>query len=182
MASGGARSRSGPPADPNALKREFDRREWTRLPASGCGLDAPDWPEEFGTPSVPELSVWQRIWKSPQAIVWHNDNLRDIVAVYVRVMLDAAQPGASAAVITQFRQLSEHLLLTSLALRAARYFIQGGPEEVFMNDQDPDAAPAQPQTLANTGTDDAASIMRRFKVVKPIEDDDDNGDPAARDE
>jgi hypothetical protein len=161
-----------------ALRREYDRREWTRLAASGCTLDVPDWPEEFGTPSVPELSVWQRVWKSPQAIVWHNDRMRDTVAVYVRVMLDAAQPGAAAALITQFRQLSEQLLLTTPSLRAARYFIEGGVEETFA-ERDPDSVPIQPNTLARTGTEDAMSIMRRFKVVKPLDDDDDNGDPAA---
>lgn len=46
MGRGGARVNSGPPPDPNALRR--DRREdkagWTLLPAAGRQGDVPEWP------------------------------------------------------------------------------------------------------------------------------------------
>lgn len=182
MGRGGARTRVGPPADPMALKREYDRREWTRLPKSGCTLDVPEWPVEFPAPDVAELSLWNRLWKSPQAIVWHNDGLYDIVAIYTRVMIQCADPRVQVGLITQFRQLSEQLLLTTPSLRQARFFIEGGPEEAFMGEQDPDGPPLPKTPAAATGTDDASSIMRRFRVIRPTEDDDDNGDPAASDE
>lgn len=48
MASGGARPNSGPPPDPNALRRDrnvgLDRDGWLTLPASGYDGETPDWP------------------------------------------------------------------------------------------------------------------------------------------
>lgn len=46
MPKGGARVNSGPPPDPNALRRERpeDKAGWTLLPASGRSGDVPLWP------------------------------------------------------------------------------------------------------------------------------------------
>lgn len=44
MPRGGARLRSGPPPDMNALRRERDGKDWTKLPAAGRTGDPPPWP------------------------------------------------------------------------------------------------------------------------------------------
>jgi hypothetical protein len=172
MQHGGARVRSGPPADPNALKREFDRREWTRLPKSGCTLDVPEWPIEFGEQTIEEEIVWNRLWHTPQAIVWHNDGVKDLVVVYTRTLLQAASRQAAATTLTAFRQYGDQLLLSTPALRAMRYFIEGGPEEIFMI-QDPDGPPIAP---TNTEVDGASNVRDMFHVVKPEDDEDEEND------
>ena len=181
MTSGGARSRSGPAPDPNALRREFDRREWTRLPKTGCTLDVPEWPSEHGEPSMRELALWQRLWKTPQAIVWHNDGAGDMVVVYIRALLQATKQNAGPGILASFRQYGEQLLLTPPSLRAQRYYIEGDELDAVLN-QDPDAAPVTAQSLDKTGTEGAAVVRGRFKVVRPQADDDDESDPRAADE
>lgn len=181
MTSGGARTRSGPMADPNALKRDFDRREWTRLPKTGCTLDPPEWPHEHGEPSVRELALWQRLWKTPQAIVWHNDGAADMVVVYIRALLQATKPQAGPGILASFRQYGEQLLLTIPALRAQRYYIEGDDFDAALS-QDPDAAPVPAQSLEKTGTEGAGVVRGRFKVVRPQVDDDDDSDPRVADE
>lgn len=44
MPKGGARARSGPAPDPNALNRERDKGEWKVLPREGRPGPPPDWP------------------------------------------------------------------------------------------------------------------------------------------
>lgn len=47
MTSGGARARSGPAPDPNALRRTRDAKEWIKLKREGRGdVPAPEWPLE----------------------------------------------------------------------------------------------------------------------------------------
>lgn len=170
---GGARSRSGAAPDPNALKRDYDRREWIKLPKQGCTLDIPEWPDEFGVPSMRELAVWTRLWQLPQAIVWHNDNALDMVVVYVRALLQASQPKAGPGVLASFRQYSEVLLLTSPALRSQRYFIQDSDDDAVLN---PDLDAPMIQVLKQTGTEGADVVRGRFKVLRPQDDEDDEDD------
>ncbi|HYJ21616.1 MAG TPA: hypothetical protein VEW07_06310 [Solirubrobacterales bacterium] len=57
MASGGARAHSGPPRDPDALRR--DRKsdpKWTTLPASGRAGPAPEWPLSGKAAHFPALT------------------------------------------------------------------------------------------------------------------------------
>lgn len=45
MGHGGARTRSGPPPDPNALRRSRDGKDWVKLRPEGRGdKPVPDWP------------------------------------------------------------------------------------------------------------------------------------------
>lgn len=46
MPRGGARPVSGPPPDPNALRRDrpSDQATWTTLPAEGRTGEPPEWP------------------------------------------------------------------------------------------------------------------------------------------
>src|SRR5690606_6396291 len=71
MPSGGARVRSGPPPDPNALRR--DRKsdgEWTILPAEGRAGDPPTWP--LRGQSEREAELWSALWAKPQAVQWER--------------------------------------------------------------------------------------------------------------
>jgi hypothetical protein len=83
MPSGGARARSGPPADPNALSR--DRKSdvgFTVLPASGRVGDPPEWPLTEASPR--EVVLWAAFWAKPQAILWELNGQAFEVAMHVR--------------------------------------------------------------------------------------------------
>lgn len=118
MASGGARTRSGPAPDPNALARERDAKDWLRLPAVRVDAPAPEWPLPDSTER--ELDLWARLWRLPQSVLWRR-NAQDLeVAVHARTQAEAEERGASSAQRTLLRQQADALLLTIPAMRAAR--------------------------------------------------------------
>lgn len=170
MGAGGARLRSGPAPDPNALRRDRDAKDWVKLPHEGRTAEVPEWPAELPNPTVAELSMWGRLWRLPQALVWEADRGSDIVALYIRVYCDAvSSPEAPAARATQAKQLAEALLLTTPALHSARYVI---------------ASPAAPRDEAEGAMDRHPSNQTRrtggarslLKVVESTEDADPDTD------
>lgn len=136
MPKGGARRGTGPAPSPDALRRERDGREWTRLPASGRVGETPAWPEEMGDASLAELEMWEKLWKTPQAIVWEADGVQLTVAMYVRTFMEARLPEASASARTLVLRLQGELLLSITALHSARYVIDGRLEGVKLGLRD----------------------------------------------
>jgi hypothetical protein len=128
VGSGGARSYSGPPPDPNALKRQRDGKEWTKLPAVGRLGPAPEWPLAVPAPNENELLKWLEMWTLPQALIWEVDHAFDLVAFYVRTYLEAMQHRAGAQARMFVRQLSNDLYLAPAALMSGRYVIDGTKE------------------------------------------------------
>jgi hypothetical protein len=123
MPSGGARTRSGPAPDPNALRRDRDAGEWVTLPAEGRTTDPPMWP--LVNPSGRELALWRLLWEKPQAVQWERNGQELEVALYVRNLTVVEQPGSPVNAGTLLRQQSESLGLTTLGLRANRWRIGG---------------------------------------------------------
>lgn len=179
MPKGGARTRSGPAPDPNALVRARDGKEWTRLPAVGRTDPAPEWPLAVPEPTADELLKWREMWTMPQALVWEADRCHDLVAFYVRTFLEAMQARAGAQARTFVKQLSSELLLTPAALLSARYVIAG-------TDEDAALAAAVTRHPAGSGRNGRPTSARdRFHVVptgpsataveaSPDDDDDDD--------
>jgi hypothetical protein len=120
MASGGARARSGPAPDPNALRRDRkDDAGWTVLPAEGRkGKKPPSFP--LIDPSARELQIWVKLWKLPQAILWEKNQQELAVAFHVRTMCEAERADAQANLRTLVRQQAGELLLTIPAMYSAR--------------------------------------------------------------
>lgn len=123
MPSGGARSRSGPAADPNALRRRSGSGgdDWLTLPRSGRSGRAPAWP--LSKANARERELWTRLWKSPQAVAWEQLLLLDQVALYCRRLAVAERPDATAAEATLARQLQDALGLSAPGLRSMRWKI-----------------------------------------------------------
>lgn len=122
MTSGGARSRSGPPPDPMALRR--DRRtdgEWTVLPAEGRRGLAPKWP--LTKMKVREAELWRTLWGKPQAVVWEKMGQEFEVALYVRRFAEAEEPDSAISASTLVRQMADALGLTIPGLRVNRWKI-----------------------------------------------------------
>jgi hypothetical protein len=119
MASGGARARSGPAPDSNALRRDRkDDAGWTTLPASGREGKTPSWPLTEVT--ARETQLWVDFWKRPQAILWERNQQELEVALLVRRLVEAEERGSSTSLGTLVRQQMDALLLTIPAMLSAR--------------------------------------------------------------
>lgn len=119
MVSGGARFRSGPPPDPNALRRmrADDAETWETLPARALPGRAPAWPlpkidatdDGEAVPSEWMLAQWRRLWKTPQAHKWREYGLHVQVAHYIVALHDSIVPGSSAANRAEARRFEDEL-------------------------------------------------------------------------
>jgi hypothetical protein len=152
MPRGGARGRSGPAPDPNALRRDrkSDQAGWTVLPSEGRTADAPSWPAPTQTDREAEL--WTEMWSTPQALIWERDGLRHYVAMFVRLLAEAEVEKASAENRKTVRMMYADLYLTSDSMARAR--IRIAEDEV--------AAKAATKKPAATPT----SARDRMKVVQ----------------
>ena len=126
MAKGGARARSGPAPDPDALRRERDGGDWMTLPAAGRAGEAPEWPLAGQTEREAEL--WAREWRRPQAVMWERFGQELEVALYVRSVADAESREASVAARTLVRQQQEALGLSVPGLARNRWRIEQAEE------------------------------------------------------
>ena len=147
MAKGGARTRSGPPPDPTALRRERDAGEWTELPAAGRQGPTPEWP--LATSNASERAMWSDLWTMPQAIMWQKQRQHAEVAIYVRRFLEATKRSSATNLSTLVRQLGDSLGLTTPGLRAHRWKIVD------------DVKPAKRTT--------SSSVRSRLRVVRDDE-------------
>lgn len=155
MASGGARARSGPPPDPSALNRERDQGDWVLLPAGGRGRKAaPKFP--LLSPMRREVTIWARLWKLPQAVMWERQSQEFEVALYVRRLVEAETLDSSVNRTTVVRQMGDSLGLTTPGLRANRW-------KIIFDEVTPrrEAAAARPAPRAAR-----ASSRSRLKVIK----------------
>lgn len=153
MPRGGARSRSGPPPDPTALRRQRDADDWVALPATGREGDPPEWPLG-GRQTIRERELWERLWCKPQAIMWERRGQELDVALYVRRFREAEKPGAPVAVSTWILRMADALGLSEAGLRVNRWRIVHRPVSAPAAGGDEVQGPAQP------------SARDRLRVVK----------------
>lgn len=120
MPRGGARARSGPAPDPNALRRErADDKGWVLLPVEGRMGDAPVFP--LRQYSEDELSLWAELWRKPQAVMWEKLGLSFQVAAYVRAFLESVEPEASAGIKTAVIRMEGELGISVPGMGALRW-------------------------------------------------------------
>ena len=140
MTRGGARSRSGPPPDPNALRRSRKSDPaWTKIPESGRGKPAPEWP--LVTPSTRELELWESWWSQPVAVIWEESHAAHYVAFTVRMFAEAELPKARTEDRKSLNQMMANLYLTPDSQLRGRILIVPDGDEVT-----PDLAPVAPVT------------------------------------
>lgn len=121
MARGG-HGNSGPPPDPNALRR--DRKDdggWVDLPAAGRSDPPPAWPLSKATKREREL--WEREWARPQALMWEANGQEVEVALYVRAVRMAEKPGAPTSLRNSVIRQQEALGVSIPGLRRHRWRI-----------------------------------------------------------
>lgn len=156
MSTGGARARSGPAPDPNALRRDrkSDAAGWSTLPAEGFTGAVPDWPLEGCTER--EFFLWAEFWRKPQAVLWDRNRQVFEVAMHVRCFAEAELPGAATPLRTLVRQQADALLLTMPAMLAARIRVSGDELREKRSTVTAEAAPSSRTRLRAVQSGDGA--------------------------
>ena len=147
----GGHARSGPPPDPNALRRERDKGDWVMLPAAGRPGDAPVWPLTGHTER--EAQLWGDLWRKPQALMWERNGQELEVALLVRNLALVEDPRSPVNLGTLVRQQFDSLGLTTPGLRANRWKIVA-------------AVPAEAVPAPSKETPKRPSSRNRLKVVR----------------
>lgn len=120
VASGGARVRSGPAPDPNALRRDRkDDAAWVTLPVEGFTGDVPEFPLDGALAA--ELELWSMLWRKPQAVMWARLGLEFEVAAYVRAFLESVESKASAGLKTAVLRMAAEIGLSLPGMHSLRW-------------------------------------------------------------
>jgi hypothetical protein len=67
------------------------------------------------------------LWAKPQAVVWEHLHHERVVGRYARLVLDAEEKGASAALLSEVRQMEDRLGLSPMAMLRLRWRIADEP-------------------------------------------------------
>lgn len=120
MTSGGARNRSGPPADPSALRRDrADDKAWTTLPVEGFSGVVPDFP--LADALTVETALWAELWQKPQAVMWAKLEMKYQIAAYVRAFVESTEAGASAGLKTAVLRMEGELGISIVGMNGLRW-------------------------------------------------------------
>ncbi|MFX4294092.1 hypothetical protein [Streptomyces bohaiensis] len=154
MSRGGARTVSGPPPDPNALRRDRkgDQAGWTTLPADGRSGPPPAWPLTEQTNR--EVGLWCDLWSRPQAVMWERLRQEFEVALAVRTLAIAEDPEASTERVKVARQHLDSLGLTVQGMLRNRWKIGAVTAPEVDADDQGDEEPAR------------LSVRDRMKVIE----------------
>jgi hypothetical protein len=137
MPSGGARQRSGPAPDPNALRRGRANDEWTVLPREGRGRrPAPKWPLDSPLPA--EAKLWALLWKKPQAVMWERLGMQLQVAAYTRAFIDSVSGSMSPGMKTAVLRMEGELGISIPGMHSLRW--KFSEDEVAAKRSEPAAA------------------------------------------
>ncbi len=153
MTRGGARNRSGPPADPDSGRSERRAISLQALPPTYDG-PVPDFP----LPDVNEreLEVWATAWTWPQANAWSMPSEQwrlSAVALWVRTFVRCEAPDAGAATLAQLHRFADQVGLTTAGLREMGWKIAPVAEKAAVDEPTADqpAAPVRRLRVASGG-------------------------------
>lgn len=91
------------------------------LPIEGRKGRSPSWPFE-DDPTDAEKRRWRRLWKLPQAVMWEQlAGTELVVGRIVKLALAAEAGDATAAMLSELRQLEDRCGLSPLALARLRW-------------------------------------------------------------
>ncbi len=170
MTSGGARTRSGPPPDPNSARSDLRGIKMTALPASGFAGEAPDFPlpkrviwaewfegvgrdrekrrelDDGATDSTNEreLALWAWLWTTPQACAWALPAERwrlHTIAMYVRTFVICEGAEATAADKGSLHRFADDIGMTPAGLRVNGWAV--AQDELAPKRTEPPAAPSR---------------------------------------
>jgi hypothetical protein len=117
MPRGGARNRSGPPAQEGSGRSDARGYSLSALPAEGFTGDVPEFP--LPDPSPRELEVWAQAWRTPQACAWSLSTERwriPTVAMWVRVKVRCEAPDVAPTLLGQLHRFADQIGMTTAGL------------------------------------------------------------------
>jgi len=141
MSSGGARNRSGPPANPNSERSDLRGYSLTALPSEGYAGPVPEFP--LPDASDRELEVWASVWRSPQACAWSmpSESWRvRTVAMWTRLSVRCEDLEAGAALYAQLHRFADQIGMTTAGLAEMGWRVK--VDEVSVKREENAAAPA----------------------------------------
>lgn len=117
VARGGARNRSGPPADPTSGRSDARGYSLQALPSQGYAGPIPDFP--LPDALAREVELWDEVWRTPQACAWSMPSERwriRTVAMWVRLSVRCEDPEAGAALLGQLHRFADQIGMTTAGL------------------------------------------------------------------
>ena len=122
---------AGPQPKPAALRRRKNIEPGFKLlPHEGRKGVAPVWPlPEHPDDRIQDLEnrMWNRIWKLPQANEWERMRCEDVIALYVRTFVAAAERPTDFKLLAEVRQLDSKIGLSPRAMRDLRWETDSAP-------------------------------------------------------
>lgn len=172
MTKGGARVRSGPPADPNSARSEqrgtksVTAVSVTALPSEGHKSRPPAFPlpqikRESTAASkafrAREIAIWRQVWRTPQAAAWASESWRwPTVGEYCRIKAAVElDPDSNAALLSRLREYRNEIGLSPDGLKMNGWAI--APNQV--------AQQAAKKTAAKKAPAKKAAPARRLRSV-----------------
>ena len=155
MASGGARNRSGPQADPNSGRSDRRGFKLTALPSEGYSGKVPELADFMPDATPRHEQVWAQLWTTPQACAWSMESWRwPVVADLVKWLVRSEPAEAPASLATAVRQLRDDVGLSKAGLTQQGWAI--AVDEVAAKAAGKSDEPAKPAR---------SSSRSRFQVV-----------------
>lgn len=166
MTKGGARNRSGPPADPKSLRSAERNYTLTALDREGFDGEIPDFPlsarrimrwehedkrrfqvfDEDATELVAEreAELWAWAWRTPQACAWSMEPWRwQTVAMWVRVFVICEGDEAAAADKGSVHRFADQIGMTPAGLKENGWAIATeAVKEPEVKDPEPEKQPS----------------------------------------
>jgi hypothetical protein len=96
-----------------------DDAAWVVLPAEGFSGQVPKFPLADALAS--ELSLWESLWRKPQAVMWDRLGLEWEVAAYVRAFLESVEAEASAGLKTAVLRMAAEIGLSLPGMHQLRW-------------------------------------------------------------
>lgn len=144
MTSGGSRRNSGPAPDPTALRRDRkDDGSWVTLPVEGFAGEVPAYPlqkiavydiywvdkqrvKELDPDATEarwdsEVSLWESLWRKPQAFMWAKLGLEFEVAAYVRAFIESTGPDSNSGLKTAALRMAAEIGLSLPGMHSLRW-------------------------------------------------------------
>ena len=118
----------GPAPKRNARRRNV-RPDWRTLPADGFDGAVPDWPLDSDEPGL-----WVSLWRTPQAVAWHDLGWTRVVARYAVLVLTSERGEANAALLAEIRQLEDRLGLSPMAMKRLQWEVGPRTEAMAVSD------------------------------------------------
>lgn len=116
----------GPLPKPDAARRRKNPLPpELQLPAAGRMAPAPEWPVGVTSrkPAGALLSIWEDLWKRPQAVAWEGLHLDLTVARYARLLQLSLKADATKSFAGEVRQLEDRLGLNGPSMQRLRWVI-----------------------------------------------------------